>query len=91
MGVKAPVDIQRFYYAAYPVGLLIAFLVYYLCCLASAPMGMENSTDWKEPRDYVDEGDVARQEDFAIDGVVVNSSVEKGGAEKSAVTVSKEA
>ncbi|KAJ6096195.1 hypothetical protein N7486_006941 [Penicillium sp. IBT 16267x] len=56
MGVKAPLGIQRFYYIAYPTGLLVAFGAYYFSCLVSAPEGMEKS-GWKEPKDYFEEDD----------------------------------
>ncbi|KAJ5584451.1 uncharacterized protein N7459_004251 [Penicillium hispanicum] len=82
MGVKAPLGIQRFYYVAYPTGLVVAFGVYYLCCLASAPTGMEKSSGWREPQDYLDEHDPAVDESVAVEGVAVHTSV----AEKGAVT-----
>jgi NCS1 family nucleobase:cation symporter-1 len=60
MGVKAPLGIERFYYVAYPTGLIVAFGVYYLLALVNPPLGMEKGTGWKEPKDYVDEFDSAR-------------------------------
>jgi NCS1 family nucleobase:cation symporter-1 len=82
MGVKAPMGIQRFYYIAYPTGLIIAFGVYYLSCLASAPPGMEKGTGWMEPKDYVEDSDVSGGEGYnTIDAV--------GIAEKGAVAVTK--
>ncbi|KAJ5167958.1 uncharacterized protein N7482_003552 [Penicillium canariense] len=86
MGVRAPVGIQRFYYVAYPTGLLVAFSVYYIGCLVSSPKGMEKARGWKEPKDYVDEYDPARDEGFAIDGLEVDNA----GAEKGAFTAMKE-
>jgi NCS1 family nucleobase:cation symporter-1 len=82
MGVKAPVGIQRFYYIAYPTGLIIAFVVYYLTCLVSNPPGMEKGAGWMEPKDYVGDEDVSGigSEGYdSIDGV--------GIAEKGSVAV----
>ncbi|GKZ63119.1 hypothetical protein AnigIFM49718_010850 [Aspergillus niger] len=62
MGVKAPLGIQRFYFVAYPVGLLIAFGVYYLACLAWPPAKMEKTSGWKEPKEYWDEFDPDRMD-----------------------------
>lgn len=64
MGVKAPLGIQRFYFVAYPAGLLIAFGVYYLGCMVWPPAETENTSGWKEPKDYWDEFDPNR-----VDGV----------------------
>lgn len=77
MGVKAPLGVQRFYYVAYPTGLLVAFGFYYVGSLVFSPKGMVKGKGWKEPKDYVDEDDVFGD---AIDGVEVeHSAVEKGG------------
>ncbi|CAH0020624.1 unnamed protein product [Clonostachys rhizophaga] len=53
LGVAAPLGIQKFYYVAYPVGVLLAFLGFYLANLLS-PVGMVRKTGWMEPRDYID-------------------------------------
>ncbi|RAL00019.1 nucleobase cation symporter-1 family protein [Aspergillus ibericus CBS 121593] len=71
MGVKAPLGIQRFYFVAYPVGLLIAFGVYYLGCWIWPPAGMEKTTKWKEPKDYWDEFDPDRGDGEMVDVVPV--------------------
>lgn len=82
MGVKAPMGIHRFYYIAYPVGLIIAFGVYYFSCLASNPPGMEKGGGWMEPKDYIEDSDVSGGEGYnTIDAV--------GLAEKGAVAVTK--
>jgi NCS1 family nucleobase:cation symporter-1 len=86
MGVKAPVGIQRFYYVAYPTGLLVAFCVYYAGSLLFAPKGMVKGPGWKEPKDYVDENDPTGDERYAIDGVEVGDSA----AEKGTLTALKE-
>lgn len=70
MGVKAPLGIERFYYVAYPVGLIVAFGVYYLLALVKPPLAMERGAGWKEPKDYLDEFDAVRYGD-AIDTVGV--------------------
>lgn len=83
MGVRAPLGIQRFYYVAYPTGLLAAFVVYYSGCLVFSPKGMVKGKGWKEPKDYVDEDDASGD---VIDGVEVDSA----GAEKGGHTATKE-
>jgi NCS1 family nucleobase:cation symporter-1 len=88
MGVKAPQEIQRFYYIAYPTGLFIGFGAYYLICLASPPEGMKEVSGWMEPKDFVEEhdgsglGSGSGSEGYAIDAVE---------PEKGAIEVSKEA
>lgn len=78
MGVKAPIGIQRFYYIAYPTGLIIGFVVYYLTCLASAPPDMKKAHGWMEPKDFVEDGDLAADHGF-IDAVDMTPGlVEKG-------------
>lgn len=74
MGVKAPLGIQRFYYIAYPTGLLVAFGVYYFSCLVSAPEGMEKF-GWKEPKDYFEEDDPMRGDSLVIEGVEIEKGV----------------
>ncbi|PYI03961.1 hypothetical protein BO78DRAFT_373972 [Aspergillus sclerotiicarbonarius CBS 121057] len=71
MGVKAPLGIKRFYFVAYPVGLLIAFGVYYLGCFIWPPAGMEKTREWKEPKDYWDEFDPDRGDGDLVDVVPV--------------------
>ncbi|PYH47106.1 uncharacterized protein BP01DRAFT_372459 [Aspergillus saccharolyticus JOP 1030-1] len=71
MGVSAPLGIQRFYFVAYPVGLLIAFAVFAGMCWIWWPRGAERvglGAGWKEPEDYWDEFDEAVT--AARDGVV---------------------
>ncbi|KAE8352408.1 permease for cytosine/purines, uracil, thiamine, allantoin-domain-containing protein [Aspergillus coremiiformis] len=74
MGVKAPTGIDRFYFVAYPVGLLIAFAIFFLACLLWAPKGIELSTEWREPKDYWDEYDPDRE--VVIQSVEVPEVVE---------------
>ncbi|KAJ5525675.1 hypothetical protein N7494_012325 [Penicillium frequentans] len=73
MGVQAPLGIQRLYYFAYPMGLCIAFGLYYLFCLASAPVGMKRDASWNEPgaEDHLDEDNVAREGGIAIEGIAI--------------------
>ncbi|OOF91755.1 hypothetical protein ASPCADRAFT_518179 [Aspergillus carbonarius ITEM 5010] len=71
MGVKAPLGIQRFYFVAYPVGLLIALGVYYLGCFIWPPTGMEKTREWKEPKDYWDEFDPDRGDVETVEVVPV--------------------
>lgn len=85
MGVKAPQGIQRFYYIAYPTGLIVAFVVYYLTCLASAPPDMEKAYGWMEPKDYVEDEDMTGSDGFTID--IIEGS--PGLAEKGAMSVTR--
>lgn len=79
MGVKAPLGIQRFYYIAYPTGLIVGFVVYYLTCLASAPPDMQKSRGWMEPKDFVEDEDLATDPEFTIHAVDMTPGiVEKG-------------
>jgi NCS1 family nucleobase:cation symporter-1 len=87
MGVKAPVGIQRFYFIAYPTGLIIAFVVYYLTCLASAPPGMEKAIGWMEPKDFVEDEDLSGSDGFTIDAIEVTP----GFAEKGALSITRAA
>lgn len=81
MGVKAPLGIQRFYYIAYPTGLIIAFVVYYVSCLASPPADMKEASGWMEPKDFVEDNDAS-----GSDGYTINA-VEPDFAEKGNVAV----
>lgn len=78
MGVKAPVSIQRYYYVAYPTGLIIAFLCYTAICYVLPVEGMEKSRGWKEPKDYVDVFDPARDQIPRIEGEVVEGNDSDG-------------
>ena len=85
MGVKAPLGIKRFYYIAYPTGLIIAFVVYYLSCLAFPPPDMKQASGWMEPKDFVEDHDASGSDESTID------AVEPDFAEKGAVAVARPA
>ncbi|KAJ5257677.1 hypothetical protein N7497_000637 [Penicillium chrysogenum] len=85
MGVDAPLGIQRFYYIAYPTGLIIGFVVYYVSCLAFAPPDMKQASGWMEPKEFVEDNDVSGIDGFSID------VIEPGFAEKGAVAVTRAA
>ncbi|KAL4884893.1 permease for cytosine/purines, uracil, thiamine, allantoin-domain-containing protein [Aspergillus karnatakaensis] len=74
MGVKASIGVQRFYYVAYPVGVLIGMGFYYAFIWLWNGRGaqIENGMGWQEPKEYFDEFDNARY----MDGVVVEGAVE---------------
>lgn len=57
MGVEAPIGIQRFYYVAYPTGLIIALLSFYLVNRVFPERGARQVSGWSEPKDYVDAHD----------------------------------
>ncbi|GKZ25504.1 hypothetical protein AbraIFM66951_001043 [Aspergillus brasiliensis] len=89
MGVKAPLGIQRFYFVAYPVGLLIAFGMYYLGCLVWPPAETERTRKWKEPKEYWDEFDPDRVD--GVEAVTVLPVVIKGEhGDKTALDISSE-
>ncbi|OJJ98438.1 hypothetical protein ASPACDRAFT_122243 [Aspergillus aculeatus ATCC 16872] len=68
MGVRAPLGIERFYFVAYPVGLLVAFAVFAGLCAVWGPRGVDRGLKgWLEPRDYWDEFDeMAVQEGVGV-------------------------
>jgi len=66
MGVTVPVGITRFYYFAYPVGLLLSFGVFLLCSLVSKPAHTVPFSEWSEPKNYV------RPEEDTENGPVLN-------------------
>ncbi|GKZ31054.1 hypothetical protein AbraIFM66950_011020 [Aspergillus brasiliensis] len=89
MGVKAPLGIQRFYFVAYPVGLLIAIGMYYLGCLVWPPAETERTRKWKEPKEYWDEFDPDRVD--GVEAVTVLPVVIKGEhGDKTALDISSE-
>ncbi|KAI6764094.1 hypothetical protein HG530_007883 [Fusarium avenaceum] len=85
MGVNAPLGIQRFYYVAYPVGLLLAFGSFWLINVLYPTKNIPKLSGWQEPKDFVEDHD----ETFT--NVVINSSdaasgdQERGNNEKSAM------
>jgi NCS1 family nucleobase:cation symporter-1 len=82
MGVDASVGVQRFYFVAYPVGLVVAFLGYYGFALWRVPKGMVRGAGWREPREYLDEFDSARYSSGDIEGVEVQAVGVVGKSEK---------
>ena len=54
-GVSAPLGITRFYYFAYPVGLLLAFFSYWAINHFHPPPVHFSLKEWKEPKDYIRE------------------------------------
>ncbi|KAJ5561407.1 hypothetical protein N7535_004126 [Penicillium sp. DV-2018c] len=84
MGVKAPLGIQRFYYVAYPTGLVIGFGSYWVFCLASPPEGMKGVHGWMEPRDFVEEHDGSAPGDGCERRYIIHAvEPEKGAVEVS--------
>ncbi|CAG8180352.1 unnamed protein product [Penicillium salamii] len=79
MGVKAPKGIERFYYIAYPTGLIIGFVVYYLSCLASNPPDMHKGSGWMEPKDYVEDNDLVANHGLSIDAIDVTPGLAEKG------------
>ncbi|KAJ0421998.1 permease for cytosine/purines, uracil, thiamine, allantoin-domain-containing protein [Aspergillus carlsbadensis] len=82
MGVSASVGVQRFYFVAYPVGLVVAFGGYYGFALWRGPKGMVSGSGWKEPKEYLDEFDSARYAGSDIEGVEVQAVGVVGKSEK---------
>ena len=76
LGMKAPTSIQRFYYVAYPVGLIISFGCYYVFNLLFPAKSIDLTLrGWKEPKDYVDEHDLARAGEM-VEGVPIADDVQ---------------
>ncbi|KAJ9148927.1 NCS1 nucleoside transporter [Pleurostoma richardsiae] len=67
MGVSAPINVTRFYYFAYWVGLAVSGLSFWISCKIWPPPIME--TGWKEPRDYV-RPEEADEEAVVVEGVI---------------------
>jgi NCS1 family nucleobase:cation symporter-1 len=53
MGVAAPIGVTRFYYFAYPVGILVAFGTFWLLNKIHPPKIMFPLKEWHEPKNYV--------------------------------------
>ncbi|KAL4732002.1 hypothetical protein ACLX1H_001005 [Fusarium chlamydosporum] len=68
MGVPAPLGIQRFYYVAYPVGLLLAFGSFWLFNLLFPTKNRSKLLGWHEPKDFVE------AHDDTFGDVVIHSS-----------------
>ncbi|KAL2817910.1 NCS1 nucleoside transporter [Aspergillus cavernicola] len=60
MGVGAGIGVLRFYFVAYPVGISVAFLVYYGFARVWRVRGVVGGRGWREPKEYLDEFDNAR-------------------------------
>lgn len=73
MGVEAPVGIQRFYYVAYPTGLIIALLSFYLVNRVFSERGARQVPGWSEPKDYVDAHDAT--EGMVVEAVEANAEL----------------
>ncbi|KAL4866126.1 hypothetical protein BDV12DRAFT_210672 [Aspergillus spectabilis] len=74
MGVEAGLGVQRFYYVAYPVGVIIA-LAFYYCFVAfwRGKGSIVGGKGWRKPKEYLDEFDCARYdgEGSGLEGAVV--------------------
>ncbi|KAK6212464.1 hypothetical protein LQW54_005238 [Pestalotiopsis sp. IQ-011] len=75
MGVEAPVGVQRFYYVAYPTGLILALLSFYLVNRVFPERGARQVSGWSEPKDYVDVHDVAVAEGVVVEAVEANAEL----------------
>jgi len=71
MGVVAPVGIKRFYYVAYPVGLIIAFGAFYLVNVAFPSGTMPKVSGWKEPKNHT--GDYDEPLEMVVESVDTTS------------------
>ncbi|KAH8891935.1 NCS1 nucleoside transporter [Thozetella sp. PMI_491] len=52
MGIKVPIGITRFYYFAYPVGIVLSFGIFWVCNLVWKPDIMFPLDEWREPKNY---------------------------------------
>ena len=76
MGVAMPLRITRFYYFAYPFGLVLSCGMFRLCNIISSPKVHFPLSEWREPKDYI------RSEEDSDNAVVIEgegSDVEKAG------------
>jgi len=67
MGLSMPMGITRFYYFAYPIGLVVSFGTFWVSNILWKPTLMMPLSEWHEPKNYI-----RPEED--IDGVVVLES-----------------
>ncbi|KAF3022084.1 hypothetical protein E8E14_013585 [Neopestalotiopsis sp. 37M] len=72
MGVAAPIGIQRFYYVAYPVGLILALGAYYLVNVIFPDRANKQPSGWIEPKDYVDTYDATASQGIVVEAVEPN-------------------
>ncbi|KAF2008762.1 hypothetical protein BU24DRAFT_456027 [Aaosphaeria arxii CBS 175.79] len=73
LGVTAALSIQRFYYVAYPVALLIAYGGYWVSNLVWPAKALHTHEGWLEPKEYVDEFDGSNARiPLTLDGVDAN-------------------
>ncbi|KAL4782610.1 NCS1 nucleoside transporter [Aspergillus varians] len=78
MGVGANIGVQRFYYVAYPVGLLVALGSYCAFVWVWEVEGVVWGWGWREPKDYLDEFDAGRYTEGEGEGVEVVQGVRVG-------------
>jgi NCS1 family nucleobase:cation symporter-1 len=53
MGVWAPIDVTRFYYFAYPIGVGLSVFAFWLCNYFYPPAISFPMKEWHEPKDYI--------------------------------------
>ncbi|KAI9641194.1 hypothetical protein NHQ30_009994 [Ciborinia camelliae] len=70
MGVRAPLGVTRAYYFAYPIGLLVSFLVYWALCWAWPVQVQYRLGEWMEVQDYVREEERGEREGSGWGSVV---------------------
>ncbi|KAL5341975.1 permease for cytosine/purines, uracil, thiamine, allantoin-domain-containing protein [Aspergillus crustosus] len=82
LGVGAGIGVQRFYYVAYPVGVVVSLAFYFASVRVwrGGRGGKVGGEGWQEPKEYLDEFDSARYD--GAGEVEVRVGVEAGaGAE----------
>ncbi|EXJ88749.1 hypothetical protein A1O1_05681 [Capronia coronata CBS 617.96] len=80
MGVKMPLGITRFYYFAYPVGIAISFVVFWVCNLVWKPEMMMPLNEWHEPKNYI------RPEEDTESGVIIEGNAVEDESDSGAKT-----
>lgn len=85
MGVRMPVGIQRMYYFAYPVGVIVSFGIFWICNVIWKPALMMPLNEWHEPKNYI-----RPEEDTEGAVVLEGSSIGGGGSNQGEVFEEKQ-
>lgn len=76
MGVPMPTGITRFYYVAYPTGLLLSFGIFWIGNIVWKPRICMPLNEWHEPKNYI-----RPEEDTEGDLVVEGAELDEASSE----------
>jgi nucleobase:cation symporter-1, NCS1 family len=86
MGVSMPLGVTRAYYMAYPIGLIVSFVTFWVSNLLQRPAIMLSG--WHEPKNYYRPGEDPELNHNVLEGAeVVDSRSEDGSATGATVEV----